>query len=77
MAKYSVVEKAECIACGSCGATAPEIFDFDGEGLAEVIINGDSNKGVTEIPEDLEEALADAVESCPTNCIKVDEKAFA
>lgn len=77
MAKYSIVEKEECIACGSCGATAPEIFDFDGEGLAEVIIGGDSNKGVTEIPADLEEALDEAVEGCPTDCIKVKEEAFA
>lgn len=77
MAKYTVVDKGECIACGSCGASAPEIFDFDGEGLAEVIFGGDGNKGVTEIPSDLDEALQEAIEGCPTECIKVGEKAFA
>jgi ferredoxin len=77
MAKYTVVEKGECIACGSCGATAPEIFDFDAEGLAEVVLEGDNNKGVTAIEGDLVEALEEAVESCPTSCIKVAEVAFA
>ncbi|MNC38477.1 Ferredoxin [compost metagenome] len=77
MAKYTVVNKGECIACGSCGATAPEIFDFDAEGLAEVVLEGDNNKGVTAIEGDLVEALEEAVESCPTSCIKVAEVAFA
>lgn len=77
MAKYTVVIKGECIACGSCGATAPEIFDFDGDGLAEVVYEGDNNKGVTAIEGDLAEALDEAVESCPTSCIKVKETAFA
>lgn len=77
MAKFAVVEKGGCIACGSCGATAPEIFDFDGDGLAENIYGGDGNKGATEIPADLADALDEAVESCPTSCIKVSGKAFA
>lgn len=74
MAKYAVVNKSECIACGSCGATAPEIFDFDGEGLAEVIFGGDNNQGVTAI--DLEDELQEAAEGCPTECIKVADTAF-
>lgn len=76
MAKFAIVKKGECIACGACGATAPEIFDFDGDGLAEVIFNGDGNKGVTEITGDLEEALQEAAEGCPTSCIKVAAAAF-
>ncbi len=77
MATYAVVDKSECIACGSCGTSAPEIFEFDDEGLAEVIYSGDNNRGVTDIPENLREDLQEAVESCPTECIKVDDKAFA
>ncbi|WP_058301475.1 ferredoxin [Gorillibacterium timonense] len=76
MAKYSVVDKGECIACGSCGSAAPEIFEYDGEGLAEVVYEGDNNKGVTVIPEDLEDELQEAVESCPTECIKVQDAPF-
>ncbi|WP_040950480.1 ferredoxin [Gorillibacterium massiliense] len=76
MAKYSVVDKGECIACGSCGSSAPEIFEYDGEGLAENIFEGDGNQGVKAIPEDLEEYLAEAAESCPTECIKVADTPF-
>ena len=35
MAKYTWVEKDTCIACGACGATAPDIFDYDDEGLGK------------------------------------------
>lgn len=76
MAKYIIVDKAECIACGSCGSAAPELFEYDGEGLAEVIFSGDNNQGVTAIPQDLEDDLMDAMDGCPTECIKVQETPF-
>ncbi|AKG34365.1 ferredoxin [Paenibacillus durus] len=77
MGKYVVVKKDSCIACGSCGASAPDIFDFDDDGLAEVIYEGDNNRGVTLIAADLQEDLQDAVDSCPTSCIKTSANAFA
>lgn len=76
MAKYSWVEKETCIACGACGATAPDIYDYDDEGLAEVIIDDDGNKGNTAIPEDLYDDMQDAVDGCPTDSIKVADEAF-
>lgn len=75
MAKFTIVDKDTCIACGACGAAAPDIFDFDEEGLAEVIL--DHNTGTTEVEEDLEEDLIDAYEGCPTESIKVTDKPFA
>ncbi|BCG58800.1 MULTISPECIES: ferredoxin [Paenibacillus] len=77
MSKYVLVKKDSCIACGSCGSAAPEIFDFDDDGLAEVIFEGDNNKGVTLISSDLLEELSDAVDSCPTSCIKTAAAPFA
>lgn len=74
MAKYAVVDKGECIACGACGATAPEVFDFDGEGLAGVVYGGDNNQGVTAI--EAEDELQEAAEGCPTECIKVADAPF-
>ncbi len=71
MAKFTWVDKETCIACGACGATAPDIYDYDDEGLAEVIYNKDFNKGVTEIPETLYDDLQDAQDGCPTDSIKV------
>ncbi|AWB44170.1 ferredoxin [Paenibacillus sp. CAA11] len=76
MAKYTWVEKDTCIACGACGATAPDIYDYDDEGLAEVIYEGDANRGVTEIAEDLYDDLQDACDGCPTDSIKVADEPF-
>jgi len=77
MAKFSKVELDECIACGACGAMAPEIFDFDDEGYAINVYNGDNNTGTVEIPDELADDLVDAAESCPTEAIKVAEAPFA
>ncbi|MBY9079757.1 ferredoxin [Paenibacillus sp. HN-1] len=77
MSKYVKVKKDSCIACGSCGSAAPEIFDFDDDGLAEVIFEGDGNKGVTLIASDLLEELNEAIDSCPTSCIKTAAAPFA
>jgi ferredoxin len=74
MAKFTIVDKDTCIACGACGAAAPDIYDYDDEGLAYVIL--DDNKGVTEVPEILEEDLLDAFEGCPTESIKMSDESF-
>lgn len=69
MAKYVFVDQDTCIACGLCGACAPEIFDYNDEGLAYVIL--DENQGIEEVPEELYDDLEDAAEGCPTESIKV------
>jgi len=76
MAKYSIVAKDECIACGACAAIAPEIFDFDNEGYAQNIYSEDNNTGKAEIQTDMEADLIDAAESCPTEAIKVADTPF-
>ena len=76
MAKFTWVEKDTCIACGACGATAPDIYDYDDEGIAEVIFKNDGNHGNTEIPEDLYDDLQDAADGCPTDSIKIADEAF-
>ncbi|OMF22403.1 ferredoxin [Paenibacillus sp. FSL H8-0548] len=76
MGKFTWVEKDTCIACGACGATAPDIYDYDDEGLAEVIYKADANRGNTEIPEDLFDDLQDAADGCPTDSIKIADVPF-
>ncbi|MNO38767.1 Ferredoxin [compost metagenome] len=71
MSSYASVDKEACIACGSCNAAAPDIFDFDPDGIAEVIYEGDNNRGITMIKQEMQDDLQDAIESCPTNCIKL------
>lgn len=74
MANYTIVDRETCIACGACGAAAPDIYDYDDEGLAYVVI--DDNEGTDEVPEVLEEDMIDAFEGCPTDSIKVSDKKF-
>jgi ferredoxin len=65
------VDKDTCIACGACGATAPDVFDYDDEGLAFNKL--DDNTNTAEIPEILFDDVRDAAEGCPTDSIKVEE----
>jgi ferredoxin len=74
MAKYTIVNQETCIACGACGAAAPEIFDYNDEGIAFVLL--DENEGTEEVPEDLHDDLDDAMEGCPTESIKVESSPF-
>lgn len=69
MARYTRINQDTCIACGACGASAPEIFDYTPAGLAYVIL--DDNEGTEAVPEDLYDDLEDAAEGCPTNSIKI------
>ena len=63
-----------CIACGACGAAAPDIYDYDDEGIAYVIL--DDNKGIEAVPEELLEDMEDAFEGCPTDPIKIADESF-
>lgn len=74
MSNYTIVNKDTCIACGACGAAAPTIFDYDDEGIAFVKL--DNNEGTVKVPEEFEDDLLDAVEGCPTESIKINEKSY-
>ncbi|GLY09495.1 ferredoxin [Pseudobacillus badius] len=74
MAKYTIVDQETCIACGACGATAPDLFDYDSEGLAFASL--DDNEGAAKVPAELEMDLEDALDGCPTDSIKVAEQPF-
>lgn len=71
---YTIVDKETCIACGACGATAPDIYDYDDEGLAFVTL--DDNQGIVEIPDVLVDDMHDAKDGCPTDSIKVANEPF-
>ncbi|MGP4070280.1 ferredoxin [Halobacillus sp. B29] len=74
MAKYTMVDQETCIACGACGAAAPDIYDYDDEGIAYSVL--DDNQGVSEVPEVWEEDMEDAFDGCPTDSIKIAESPF-
>ncbi|REB90831.1 ferredoxin, partial [Staphylococcus pseudintermedius] len=70
MDKDAIVDMDTCIACGACGAAAPDIYEYDDEGIAYVIL--DDNQGTTPVPEELYEDLEEAFEGCHTDAIKVE-----
>lgn len=72
MAKFTRINQETCIACGACGASAPEIFAYNDEGIAYVLL--DDNEGIEEVAEDLYDDLEDAVDGCPTDSIKVSDQ---
>ncbi|MCQ2010068.1 MAG: ferredoxin [Sporolactobacillus sp.] len=72
--KYTIVDKETCIACGACAATAPDLYDYDDEGIAFALL--DDNKGNTAVPEELLEDLVDAYEGCPTESIRISDAPF-
>ncbi len=74
LAKYTIVDMDTCIACGACGAAAPDIYDYDDEGIAFVIL--DDNQGTAEVPEELYEDMEDAIDGCPTDSIKIADESF-
>ncbi len=55
----------DCILCGLCEDTCPEVFVM-GDEFAEVIVD--------EVPEEHEEAVMQSVEECPTEAIIVVEE---
>lgn len=74
MSKYTIVDKETCIVCGACGTTAPNIYDYDDEGIAFVVI--DNNTGNTEIPDEFIDDAEDALDGCPTDAIKIANTPF-
>ena len=75
LAKYTIVDQETCIRLRSmCGAAAPDIYDYNDEGIAFVTL--DENEGIVEIPDVLVDDMMDAFEGCPTDSIKVADEPF-
>jgi ferredoxin len=54
----------DCIACGLCVDTCPEVFEM-GDEFAEVLVD--------EVPEECEEAVRQSAEECPAESILIEE----
>lgn len=50
-----------CIGCGVCAATCPDVFDLNADGLAENILG--------DVPAELEADAEAAAASCPVGAI--------
>jgi ferredoxin len=54
-----------CIGCGICESTCPQVFVLTDEALSCVIVE--------EVSEELRDEVTEAVDSCPTECIRIFE----
>ena len=61
-----IVNQDACIGCGACTSICEDAFELDDNGLSTCKIKG-------EIPNELESAVSDAMESCPTGAIVLAE----
>jgi ferredoxin len=52
----------ECISCGNCEASCPEVFEVPNKMVVKTGIDYSA----------LEAKIKDAIESCPTNVIKIE-----
>ena len=57
-----IVEQDLCISCGLCISICEEVFHWNDDDKAEAI--------ETDVPEDLEQDVQEALDSCPTSAIK-------
>ncbi len=57
-----IVDQDLCISCGICVDTCPEIFDWNEEGLADVMVE--------EIPGEQQDCSLEALEDCPVDAIQ-------
>ena len=54
----------ECIGCGLCEGTCPDVFSISDDGVAVAIEE--------DVPEDAEDAAQEAADNCPVSAIVVD-----
>ncbi|WP_163537681.1 ferredoxin [Gracilibacillus sp. YIM 98692] len=69
MPLYTWIDQETCIACGVCGATSPNVYDYDEEGIAYSKV--DNNNGTKPIAKRDEEDVLDATDNCPTESVKI------
>jgi ferredoxin len=60
----AIVDQDACIGCALCPATAPEVFEMDGD-VAKVIADP--------VPAGSEDAAKEAAEACPVDAIEIRE----
>ena len=64
MAKKVVIDADECVACGTCVEICPDVFEMDdGDDAARVI---KPNGGP-------DEEIQEAIDSCPVQCILLED----
>lgn len=71
-----IIDREECISCGACYTSCPEVFEeSEGDLYSQIVkeyrLGGDLARG--EVPENLRDCVEDAVYGCPVEIIHTDE----
>ena len=64
MAKKIYLDKKECTGCGLCSQIAPNVFQLNDEGVAEIT----DPEGASE------DTIQQAIDECPVKCIHREEE---
>jgi ferredoxin len=59
MARKFYIDEDECISCGACVDSCPDVFQMNDDNIAEIY----NAEGASE------EEIQDAIDSCPVTCI--------
>lgn len=60
----ATIDRNDCIGCGICADTCPEVFRMADDGCAEVY--------VATVPSDVEDTATEAMDGCPVSVINVE-----
>ncbi|MDY6862462.1 MAG: ferredoxin [Thermodesulfobacteriota bacterium] len=63
MKKKVYIDQDECIGCGLCEESLPDVFRIDSNGISEVIDQDEFD----------EEAVQDVIDECPVECLRWEE----
>ncbi|MEM2108936.1 MAG: ferredoxin [Candidatus Odinarchaeota archaeon] len=69
------INRELCIACGSCYAVCPEVYESDEEGKSKIVDkylkeHSDENS-IGEVEEELENCAREGAESCAVEAIEI------
>jgi ferredoxin len=59
-----IIDEEACIGCGSCLEVCPDVFRMNEEKEKAEVVS---------VPEDSEECIEEAIDTCPVSCIHWDE----
>lgn len=58
------IDRDNCISCGLCASTCPEVFRMADDGIAEAYVDV--------VPAEVESAALEAQDNCPVSVISVE-----
>lgn len=68
-----IIDRANCIGCGSCAAVCSKYFEISEDGKSHIVNSTRASNGNDELETDKTECAENASESCPVQCIRIEK----